>query len=79
MVINSVIIALLSGYIISVICSIISIVGLKKVKKEFGESNNEPSEMERKKRRPYVVIRLIGYILPTITSIILLFVLYKMV
>lgn len=80
------------GYIIGLGFSAIGIIGLKKVEKEFSKSNCDVSEMERKKRfpymiseterkkrLPYLICTLIGYFLPVITSIIIILVLLNIV
>ena len=64
---------------------VIGKIGFKKLDKEFRESNCDISEMERKKRLPYMISEmerkkrlpylictLIGYLIPVITSIILI-------
>jgi len=80
------------GYLIGLGFGIIGAIGLKKVKKEFSKSNCDVSEMERKKRLPfmiseterkkrlpYLICTLIGAFLPVITSIILISVLLNIV
>ncbi|MBU3227788.1 hypothetical protein [Clostridium algidicarnis] len=67
------------GYLLALGFGVIGIIGLKKVEKEFSKSNCDVSEMERRKRLPYLICTLIGYFLPVITSIILILVLLNMV
>ncbi|MBU3206509.1 hypothetical protein KPL33_05875 [Clostridium algidicarnis] len=66
------------AYLLALGFGVIGIIGLKKVEKEFRKSNFDVSEMERKKRLPYLICTLIGYFLPVITSIILILVLLNM-
>ncbi|SHK00080.1 hypothetical protein SAMN05444401_0330 [Clostridium amylolyticum] len=80
------------GYLLSLVFFVTGIIGLKKVEKDFRKSNFDVSEMERKKRfpymiseterkkrLPYLICTLIGYFLPVITSIILILALLNMV
>ncbi|WP_040210281.1 hypothetical protein [Clostridium polynesiense] len=74
----SVAIALVFCVFLGVIFSIIGIIGTKKVEKELGISNGELSDMERKRLKPYIICRAIGYFLPIFSSFILIYVVYKM-
>lgn len=80
------------GYLLGVVFVIIGTIGLKKVEKEFSKLNCDVSEierkkrlpymiseMERKKRFPYLIFTLIGYCIPVITSIILILVMLNIV
>ncbi|MBB6698538.1 hypothetical protein [Clostridium algidicarnis] len=72
------IIIIMLAYLLALGFGVIGIIGLKKVEREFSRSNFNVSEMERKKRLPYLICTLIGYFLPVITSIILILVLLNM-
>ncbi|MEG0775439.1 hypothetical protein [Clostridium sp.] len=80
------------GFLLGVGFVVIGKIGFKKLEKEFRESNCDISEMERKKRlpymisemerkkrRPYLIYTLIGYFIPVITSIILILVIFNIV
>lgn len=60
------------SYLLGVGFLSIGFLGLKKLKKEFSKSNCDVSEMERKKRLPYIIYIFIGYSIPFITSLIIL-------
>ncbi|MBU3145860.1 hypothetical protein [Clostridium sp. CF012] len=85
-------IILIIGYLLGMGFVIIGKIGFKKLDKEFRESNCDISEMERKKRLPYMISEnerkkrlpylictLIGYFIPVITSIILILVMFNIV
>lgn len=65
------------GYLLSVVLIIIAIIGLKKVEKESNQLNYDMSDKERKKRFLYLICILLGYIIPVITTIILILVLLE--
>jgi hypothetical protein len=80
------------GYLLGVGFVVIGKIGFKKLEKEFSQSNSHVSEMERKKRLPYMISEmerkkrlpyliytLIGYVIPVITSIILILVIFNIV
>jgi len=80
------------GYLLGVGFVVIGKIRLKKLDKEFRESNCDISEMERKKRLPYMIsenerkkrlpyliFTLIGYFIPVTTSIILILVMFNIV
>ena len=80
------------GYLLGVGFVVIGKRGFKKLEKEFSQSNCDVSEMERKKRLPYMISEmerkrrlpyliytLIGYFIPVITSIILILVMFNIV
>ncbi|MGK0469025.1 hypothetical protein [Clostridium sp.] len=65
-------------------------IGLKKMKKQFSKSNCDVSEMERKKRLPYmisemerkkrlpfIIYKLIGCFIPIITALIIIILVYN--
>ena len=71
---------------------VIGKIGFKKLEKEFSKLNSNISEMERKKRLPYMITEmerkkrlpylictLIGLLIPIITSIILILVMFNIV
>jgi len=73
------------SYLVGIVFLAIGEIGLKKIKKEFSKSNSNVSEMERKKRLPYmisemerkkrlpfIIYKLIGGSIPLITTLIIL-------
>ena len=80
------------GYLLGVGFVVFGKIGLKKLEKEFSKSNCDVSEMERikrlpymiseierKRRLPYLIYTLIGYLIPIITSFILILVIFNIV
>lgn len=78
------------SYLVGMVFVVIGKIGFKKVEKEFSKLNCDISEMERKKRLPYMISKmerkkrlpylictLIGYLIPIITLIILTLVIYN--
>ena len=77
------------SYILGAGFVVIGQIGLKKLKKEFSKSNCDVSEMERKKRLPYLISEIerkkrlpyviyifIGWSIPFITALIILILVY---
>lgn len=80
----------LISYLVGMAFVVIGKIGFKKVEKEFSKLNCDISEMERKKRLPYMITEaerkkrlpylictLAGYLIPLITCFILTLVIYN--
>lgn len=60
------------GYLLGLGFVVSGMIGLKKVEKEFRKSNCDVSEIERKKCLPYLICTFTGFLIPLITSIIVI-------
>lgn len=83
-------IIIIISYVVGLGFLVIGEIGLKKLKKEFSKSNCNVSEMERKKRLPYmisemerkkrlpfIIYKLIGCSIPVITALIIVILVFN--